>query len=166
MNEMKLKAVIKEYLAEAELKETLHDPKLELGFRFIFPKGKNKQGKPIGRPFTVVKSKTKNILEISSPVPISKEHVQKLDLMEQGSKQKFFRNLMKTFLLKEVFFNIDLINNRYAVIDNIFLDKKEIISKNSLYNSIRKVLGCVLYSIIELQDFCSGEFDITDLRPL
>lgn len=40
----------------------------------------------------------------------------------------------------------------------------EMILKNTLYNSIHKVFGCVLYSITELQDFCSGEFDISDLK--
>ena len=164
MSEDKLKNVIKEYLSNTELKETLHDDKLELGFRFLFPKGKNPDGKPLGRPFTVVKEMKKDILEISSNVSISKQHVDAFDSMEKGAKQKFFKNLAKVFHLKEVFFNIDLQNNRYAIIDNIFLNKGEIIVKNTFYNSIRKVLGCIIYSIIELQDFCSGEFDAGSLK--
>ncbi len=159
----KLKSIIREYLSETELKETLHDPKLDLGFRFIFPKGKNPQGKPIGRPFTVIKSKKKNILEISSPVVISEEHIKILNSTDKRAKDKFFRKLTKTFLLKEVFFNFNLQNNRYVIIDNIFLNKNKVISKNTFYNSLRKVFGCTIFSILELQDFCSGEFDISDL---
>lgn len=164
MNESKLKQVIRNYLSNAELKETLHDPKLDLGFRFVFPKGTNPQGKPIGRPFTVIKVKNKNILEITSPVPLSPEHIKKLGSTEKQAKNKFVRNLVKQFVLKEVFFQFDLSHNRYAVIDNIFLDKNRVISRNTFYNSVRKVLGCVIYSILELQDFCSGDFDIGDLR--
>ncbi len=164
MSDTKLRDMIKEYLSDAELKETLHDPKLELGFRFMFPPGKNPQGRPIGRPFTVVKVKNKNVLELSSLINISPDHTEKLDAMEKGSKEKFFKTLIKTFFLKEVFFNIDQSHNRYMIIDNIFLSSGEIITKNTFYNSIRKVLGCVLYSIAELQDFCAGEFDISDLK--
>ena len=164
MNESKLKQVILNYLSNAELKETLHDPKLELGFSFIFPKGTTPQGRPIGRPFTVVKAKNKNILEITSPVPLAPEHIKKLESIEKQAKDKFVRKLIKQFVLKEVFFTFDLSHNRYAVIDNIFLDKNRVISRNTFYNSVRKVLGCVIYSILELQDFCSGEFDISDLK--
>jgi len=159
----KLKSIIREYLSETELKETLHDPKLDLGFRFIFPKGKNPQGRPLGRPFTVVKTKNKSFLDISSPVTISEEHIKILNSMKKVAKDKFFRKLTKTFLLKEVFFNFDLKNNRYVIIDNIFFNKNKVISKNTFYKSIKKVLGCVIFSILELQDFCSGEFDISDL---
>jgi len=60
-----------------------------LGFRFVFPKGTNPQGKPIGRPFTVVKAKNKNILEITRPVPLSPEHIKKL---ESISIFEFFNN--------------------------------------------------------------------------
>ena len=98
--EPKLKSIIRDYLIDTELKETLHDPKLDLGFRFLFPKGNTPQGKPTGRPFTVVKTKQRNVLEISSPVNIAKEHVKILNSMEKLVKDKFLRKLTKTFLLK------------------------------------------------------------------
>lgn len=164
MGDSKLKSLIEEYLSDAELKETIHDPKLDLGFRFVFPKGKTPQGRSIGRPFTVIKAKDKNVLEISSQITISAEHIEKFKAMEKGSKEKFFKNLIKIFLLKEVFYSVDFNHNRYMVVDNIFLSSGEVISKNTFFNSIRKVFGCVMYSITELQDFCSGEFDITDLK--
>ena len=164
MGESKLKRLIEEYLSDAELKETIHDPKLELGFRFMFPSGKDPRGRSIGRPFTVIKAKVKNVLEISSQITISSEHIEKFRAMEKGSKEKFFKNLTKIFLLKEVFYNIDFNHNRYMIIDNIFLSPEEVISKNTFFNSIRKVFGCVMYSIAELQDFCSGEYDISDFE--
>lgn len=164
MSESDLKGLIKEYLIETDLKETLHDSKLELGFRFVFPKGLNPQGKPVGRPFTIVKAANREVLEISSPIKISQEHIDAFNSMEKGTKERFFKNLSKTLFLKEVFFNIDTDNNRFAIIDNIFLRQGEVVSKNEFFNSVRKVLGCVLFSILELQDFCSGEFDVSDLK--
>lgn len=72
-----------------KLKETLHNSKLDLGFRFVFPKGKDLQGKPLGRPFTVVKLKDKDILELLSSVTISPEHIKLFESMEKVSKAKF-----------------------------------------------------------------------------
>lgn len=50
------------------------------------------------------------------------------------------------------------------IIDNIYLNKGKSISKNEFYGSIRKIHGCILYSVFEIQDFCSGDFDDSDFR--
>ena len=68
MTESKLKVLIREYLADTDLKETLHDPKLDLGLRFLFPKGKAPNGKPQGKPFIVLKNKRNGFLEVSSTI--------------------------------------------------------------------------------------------------
>ncbi|KKN13177.1 hypothetical protein LCGC14_1009050 [marine sediment metagenome] len=73
MSEPRLTAIIKDYLSDTELKETLHDQKLDLGFRFIFPKGKNPQGIAVGKPFTIVKAKKRRVLEISSSITLTGE---------------------------------------------------------------------------------------------
>ncbi|KKL98051.1 hypothetical protein LCGC14_1828310, partial [marine sediment metagenome] len=103
-------------------------------------------------------------LKISRGIKMAEQHTEAFNTMAEGSKQRFFKDLVKVFLLHQVFFNFDLNNNRYNVSDVIFLDKNKFVSKNVFFNSIRKVFGCSEYSIFELQDFCSGEFDIGDLK--
>ena len=65
--------------------------------------------------------------------------------------------LRKSFLLKDVFYRIDIKNHRYEITDQTFLNKDGYISKNSFFKSVRKVFNCAVYSNIILGEYCAGK---------
>lgn len=147
-----IKELIQEYLSqEGLLKENLIDPKIEFGCKFIFPPV------PMGKIMFVVKPKNKDIVVITIGTQISEPHVNALNALENNKKMQFFLDLRKFFLLKDVYFRIDIAEYRYEISDQIFLEKEGIITKNNFYNSVRKVFNCDAYSNIILEEYCSGK---------
>lgn len=71
--------------------------------------------------------------------------------------------LRKSFLLKDVFYRIDIKNFRYEISDQVFLDEDGIISKKSFFKSIRKVFNCAAYSNIILGEYCAGKIKPEDI---
>jgi hypothetical protein len=152
VNESKIKELIQEYLSqEGLLKENLTDPKLEFGFKFVFPPV------PMGKIMFVIKPKNKNIIIITIGTQISEPHVNALNALENSKKLQFFLDLRKFFLLKDVYFRIDLEENRYEISEQMFVEKEGTITKNNFYNSVRKVFNCDAYSNIILEEYCSGK---------
>ena len=76
---------------------------------------------------------------------------------------QFWMDLRKFFLLKDVFFRIDIQNHRYEISDQKFLQNNSI-SKNSFYKSIRKVFNSAAYSNIILGQYCSGLIEEEDFN--
>jgi len=158
VKESKIKHMIREYLLEEGiLRQNLPDKekKLEFGFQFSFPSGQR------GHMMVVYKPKNKDLLIISLGTQISKPHINALNSLEKNQKLKYFIELRKLFLLKDVFFRIDIQNYRYEISDQIFL-KKGIITKNSFFKSIRRVFTCAAYSNMILADYCSGKIKPED----
>ncbi|MFX1337936.1 MAG: DUF2299 family protein [Promethearchaeota archaeon] len=160
MSEVKIKSLIRDYLLEEGLlRKKIKDPKLEFGFQFTFPPG---QG---GHIMAIFKPKDKDLIIISSGTQISEEHINALNLLKNDKKLQYFIALRKFFLLKDVFFRIDVNQYRYEISDQKFLKEDGTISKNSVFKSIRKVFSCAAYSNIILQQYCSGtiteDFDKT-----
>jgi hypothetical protein len=156
--ESEIKQIIQDYLLEEGLlRRKLSDPKLEFGFQFIFPPGKDPLGRSIGRNMVVVKPKQKNIIIVSLGIQISKPHIKALNSLDNHKKLSFFMDLRKSFLLKDVFYRIDIKNFRYEITDQIFLDKNEPLSKNFFFNIIRKVFNSGAYSNIILAEYCTGK---------
>jgi len=159
IEDSKIKHLIREYLIqEGLLRQNLPDSekKLEFGFQFVFPPG------PVSQNMFVLKPKQKNLIVISCRIQISPQHVTALNSLKDNKKMQFFVDLRKFFLLKDIFFRIDINNYRYEISDQIFL-KKGSISKNSFFRSVRKVFTCAAYSNMVLNDYCStkmkpGEF--------
>jgi len=152
VNESKIKELIQEYLSqEGLLKENLTDPKLEFGFKFVFPPV------PMGKIMFVIKPKNKNIIIITIGTQISEPHVNALNALENSKKLQFFLDLRKFFLLKDVYFRIDLEEYRYEISEQMFVEKEGTITKNNFYNSVRKVFNCDAYSNIILEEYCSGK---------
>ncbi len=164
MSNTNLKDTVKEYLEDVELKETLHNAKLDFGFRFIFPKGNDPQGRPIGKPFTVVKAKDKGYVEILSTISLDKRNVHMWEQMREDKKEPFLRHLSKTISLEGLLHAFDKQNIRFTIVDTIYISKGEIFSKDKFYKSIKKVHGLFIVILIELRDFFSGEFDTSDLE--
>ena len=152
VNESNIKELIKEYLSqEGLLKENLLDPKIEFGFKFVFPPV------PMGKIMFVIKPKNKNIIIITIGTQISEPHVNALNALENNKKLQFFLDLRKFFLLKDVYFRIDLEEYRYEISDQMFVEKEGTITKNNFYNSVRKVFNCDAYGNIILEEYCSGK---------
>ncbi len=158
IEESKIKELIREYLLdEGLLREKIDDPKLEFGFQFIFPPGKDPLGRQIGRNMVVIKPKKKDLLIVSLGLRISEPHIKILNSLENEKRMKFFIELRKSFLLKDVFYRIDIKNFRYEMSDQVFLNDVGIISKRSFFKSIRRVFNCAAYSNIILGEYCAGK---------
>jgi hypothetical protein len=154
INKSKIKNLIQEYLLdEGLLRQKLPDnnKKLEFGFQFIFPPS------PIAQKMVTVKPRNKDLIIISNPIQIAPQHVEALNTLEESKKFQFFMDLRKLFLMKDVFFRIDIQNYRYEISDQIFLKTDGTISKNSFYKSIRRVFTCSAYSNLILTEYCSGK---------
>lgn len=162
--ESKIRQLIQDYLLdEGLLREKISDPKVDFGFQFIFPPGKDPLGRQVGRSMVVFRPKNKNIILVSLGIQISDPHVKALDSLEKNRKLNYFMDLRKSFLLRDVFFRIDIKNNRYEIMDQYFLDKEENLSKNSFFKIVRKVFNCAAYSNIILSEYCAGKIKPEDL---
>lgn len=160
VKESKIKYLIREYLLEEGLlRQNLPDSeqKLEFGFRFVFPPT------PVGQNMIALKPKNKNLIVISNPIQISPEHVAALNALKANKKFRFFMDLRKFFLVKDVFFRIDIQNYRYEISDQLFFNEDNLISKNDFFKSIRKVFTCAAYSNMILNDYCSSTMKLEDL---
>ncbi|KKN51961.1 hypothetical protein LCGC14_0617420 [marine sediment metagenome] len=163
IKESKIKHLIREYLLdEGLLREKLNNPKLDFGFQFIFPPGKDRLGRQIGRNMVVIRPKNKNLLIVSLGLQISEPHIKALNSLENEKRMKFFIELRKSFLLKDMFYRIDIKNFRYEISDQVFLNEDGIISKKSFFKSTRKVFNCAAYSNIILGEHCAGKIKLDD----
>ncbi len=150
-NDNKTKIIIREYLLdEGLLRKNVKDAKVEFGFQFSFPPG------PMGKIMFVIKPFDKDLLIITIGTQISKQHVDALNSLNNNKKLQFWMDLRKFFLIKDVFFRIDVQNHRYEISDQRFL-KDSTLSKNSFFKSVRKVFNSAAYSNIILGQYCSGK---------
>jgi hypothetical protein len=104
----------------------------------------------------VIKPKQKKLIVISLGTQISKPHVEALNSLKEDRKLRFFWDLRKFFLVKDLFYRIDIQNYRYEISDQIFLKDDGSVSKNKFFKSIRRVFDGAAYSNIMLGEYCSG----------
>ena len=151
IKENDIKNQIREYLIDEGILRTKipdSEDKIEFGFRFVFPPG------PKGHHMVVFKPKNKDLIIINAGTQISPPHVEALNSLGEQKKFKFFMELRKLFLLRNVFFRIDIKNYRYEVNDQFFLKPDYKISKDKFFSTVRKVFNCTAYSNILLNEFC------------
>jgi hypothetical protein len=161
----KIKYVILEYLSDENLQPNkIPDEKLDFGFQFIFPPGKDPLGRPIGKAMVVFKPKNKELLILSIGTQISPIHVNALNSLEQNKKNQFFMDVRKHFLMKDVLYRIDLKNYRYEITEQIFTSKTKIISKDSFYKRVRRVFNAMVYSNMILAEYCEGKITPEELE--
>jgi hypothetical protein len=158
MSESKIKDLIQEYLLEEGLiRKKIVDSKIEFGFQFVFPPGQE------SHIMAVFKPKEKDLIIISSGTQISEHHITALNALKDNRKMLFFIDLRKYFLLKNMFFRIDIQNYRYEISDQRFIERENPnISKNTFFKSIRNVFNCAVYSNILLGQYCSEEIKDED----
>ena len=154
--ENQIKYLIQDYLNdEGILRGKINDPKLEFGYKLSFPPGLDP-----GHKMNLIMPKHKDFIIISVGIQISKDHVDALN----DQRMDFYMSLRKSFLLKDVFFQINIPNNRYKIDDQVFLKENGRISKNSLYRSIKRVFNCAMFGNMLLVDFCSGKIKSEDFE--
>ena len=161
--ENNIKRLIQDYLLdEGLLRGKISDPKLDFGLQFVFPPGKDPLGRQIGRNMVVIGPKNKDIIIVSLGIQLSEPHIKALNNLDNKKKLRFFMELRKSFLLKDVFYRIDIKKHRYEISDQTFLNKDGYISKNSFFKSVRKVFNCAAYSNIILGEYCAGKIKPED----
>ena len=162
--ENNIKFLLLEYLSDENLQPNkISDAKLEFGFQFIYPPGRDPHGRPIGKGMVVFMPKNKDLLILSVGTQISPPHVEALDSLEIAKKMQFFMDIRKHFLLKDVLYRIDIQNHRYEISDQIFLSKNDSLSKNTFFSSIRRVFDAMVYSNMILSEYCVGKIKIEDV---
>ena len=161
----KIKFRILEYLSDENLQPNkIPDSKLDFGFQFKYPPGKDPLGRPIGKAMVVFKPKDKDILILTVGTQISPPHVDALNSLENNKKIQFFMDIRKHFLTKDVLYRIDIKNYRYEITDQIYFSKTEIISKDSFFKRIRRVFNAMVYSNMILAEYCEGKITPEDLE--
>ena len=164
--ETPLKVSIREYLLdEGFLREQIRDPKLELGYRFQFPHGKDGLGKDVGRNFTVVKEKNKDSIKISHGFHFSPDVSKAFDSLDINNKNKFMANLTSIIFIKELTFSLEFSADKKVIVihDGIFLGGKKQISKNLFYRTIKRIYGTTMYCIALINERLGGKISIEDL---
>ena len=161
--ESKIKHVIQDYLLdEGLLREKISDPKIDFGFQFVFPPGNDSTGRPVGRRMVVLRPKNKGLIVISLGTQISKPHIDTLNSLKENRKMQFFWDLRKFFLVKDLFYRIDINNYRYEISDQTFLKDNGTVSKNKFFKLIRRVFDGAAYSNILLGEYCLGKIKPED----
>lgn len=154
MKKSKIDNLIQEYLLEEGiLREKLPDPNSELDFGFIFsyPPG------PKGLSMNVLKPKNKSFIIVAIRRQIPESHIKALNSQKNNKTLQFFTDIRKYFLIKEVFFQIDINNYRYEINDQLYLTKDGFISKDSFFKGIRRIYYCFTFSNLILKEYCSGK---------
>lgn len=149
-----LDILIKKYIENiGQLKETINKPKLEFGYRFLYPHEK-------GRPFLVVKPKNKNCIEIQTLTKLSPQHLEILSSYPKEKQDILFFQLGELFINNKVHHNLNLKEKFYILIDNIFLlDEKDIPSINDFKDRIKILYYTTLQGIKVVVDFCKTKGD-------
>ena len=150
--ELNLENLIREYLSdEGILKEKLEGSDFEFGFIISFPPGPKSQNMSIYKP------KNKNSVYITIRTQISEKYSKPLSSLKGNKTFQFFNDIRKYFLIKEVYFRIDPQNFTFEIHEQMYPDRDEYISKDTLFKGIQKVFYCYAFSHILLEELCSGK---------
>ncbi len=149
-----LPEIIKKYIETIGiLKETLNEPKLEFGYRFLYPNEK-------GRTFLAVKPKIKNCVEIQTLTKLSPQHVDILNAFPQEKQRQLFYDIGEFLINNKIHHNLNLKDKLYILIDNFFiLDEKDIPTINQFKDSIKNLYYITLQTIKIVIDFCQIKGD-------
>ena len=94
----KLNVLIRTYVSEvAELKETMHDPNLDFGYRFLFPNRKH----PMHKQITIVKPKKKNHIQFGTGLNITGKHKDCIEKLDEEKRKQLFFEFQKIFSLRK-----------------------------------------------------------------
>jgi len=148
----KIENLIRDYLLEEGiLKEKLSNVDFDFGFVFTYPPGLNRQN------ISIYKPKKSNTIFISIRYQISEDKAQILNSLKQDQKNQLFYDLRRYFLIKEVYFSIDIQKMIIEIHELIYPQKEKLISKNSVFKKFQKVFYCFIYSNLIVEEYCLGK---------
>ena len=149
----KIENLIRDYLLdEGILREKVVDSNLDFGFIFSFP-----PGGPKSQQMSVFKLKNRSFIIIAIRTKLSEKHAKTLTSLKNNKVFQFFHDLRKFFLIKEVYFRMDIQNYIYEIREQLFPKNDGYLSKNSFYKGIQKVFYCFVFSNLMLEEYCSGK---------
>jgi hypothetical protein len=138
-------------LEEGILKEKVTSSKFDFGFIISYPKGIK------GQSMTLYKPKNKNSIYISVRIQFSEKHVNALSSLKDDKKFQLFKDIRRYFLLKEVYFTMDIQNLIFEIYEIVYADIDGTISKDTLFKRIQKIFYCFMVSNLILEDYCYGK---------
>lgn len=140
--------LLRKYLVEENiLKNDINNKEFDFGFIISFPPG------PRSQNLSVYKPKNRNDIFVTIRFQISPDKAVILNSFKEKDKQQIFNDLRKYLLSREVFFKINTQDLIIEIHEQIFPNKKNYISKNSLFKLILKVFYSYLYSNIILEEY-------------
>ncbi|MFX1356206.1 MAG: DUF2299 family protein [Promethearchaeota archaeon] len=161
IKKLNLENLIQQYLLEEEISiEKLKSPDFDFGFIVSFPPG------PKSQKISVFKVNKRNCLYITIRSQLSDKNIKILNSFKDNKKFQIFNSIRKFFLIKEVYFRIDIQNSIFEINEQIYPDKDGSISKDTLFKVIKKIFYCFLYANILMDEYCMGkEISPTKLGP-
>jgi len=150
-----IKGFIEGFIEEyCEYKESISDPGVEYGYLSHYPK--RKPPEPTGRPYSLVKEKDVDFININTWATFSEGHESAFQRLEENKKRRLAHDLQKYFLLKELDFEIKLLDLKYKITKRIFIEKPSFESKEKLFNTIQSLLATMNYSFRILDENLLG----------
>ena len=149
----KINDTIREYLLEEGLlgkKISNSKSNIEFGYVFTYPPGQ------MGQQMSVFKPNNKDFIIIIIRMQFSKKQIAALNSLDNDKKNQFFLDLRKYFVIKEIFFRINMHNYRFEMNHQIFIKNDGIISKNSFFKGVKKIFYSFMFTNILLSEYCSG----------
>ena len=147
-----LENLIRDYLLEEGiLKEKVASSDFDFGFIISYPQG------PKSQKMTIYKLKNKNSIFITIRIQFSEKHANALSSLKDNKKFQFFNDIRKYFLIKEVYFKIDIQNFMFEIYELVYPDIDGTVSKDTLFKRIQKIFYCFVFSNLLLEEYCSGK---------
>lgn len=151
-----LESLIREYLLdEGVLREKLSSSNFDFGFVISYPPG------PKGQNISVYKPKNKKSIFITIRLQLSEKRVNALNSLKPDKQFQFFDDVRKFFIVKEIYFTIDIQNFGYEIHEQVYLENDGFVSKDTLFKRIQKLFYCLVFSNLLLDKYCLGK----DMSP-
>ena len=143
------KNLIRNYLTdEGILIEEIKDAKFKFEYKFTYPPSAK------GQKITIVRLQEKDYILIFSGVQIPDQFIKIITKFKDAKKYQLFNDLKKIFILKDYFYKIDIPKYRFEISDQLFFKTNGYISKNTLFQGLRKLYSCIVYSKIVIEEYC------------
>ena len=146
---MNPKGIINKYLEDEGISlEEINNAKFNFGYKFAYPPSGR------GQMITLVNPKEKDYILLLTGVQIPNQYIKIINKFNDAKKYKLFNDLKKIFIVKNYFFKLDIQKYRFEISDQLFFKADGKSSKNTLFQGLRRLYGCILYSKIVIEEYC------------
>ncbi len=146
-----LKEKIMDYCLDEGIlgKKVPDNPNIEFGFELNFPPN---SPRPI--KIMLIKPKDKKQILVQIATQVAPKQIEALNKSSPKGLMKFFYNVKKYLLYRNLSFNVDINNARYIISDIIYPDG---LTEHEFYKTLRSILNSSLYINIILQETIAGK---------